>query len=182
MAYYYSPFRKQYDKKEKKTSSDGCVFCNFDKVKQQAVINAGGQIIENSHYVWLVNYFPRHEGHTLLIPKKHVVGIGEESPDQVFAREQLFAFASKMLRKLYPGAGIEIFNQTGEGSLASIEHLHWHIVPAQPSDPLRSFEKLGHFYTVDEKEEKVIVFPVEIEKACEGLQRELADVIGMETL
>lgn len=70
-----------------------------------------------------------------------------------------------------------IFLQYGAGSASSVSHLHWHIVPALPSDTLRSFEKLGHFYTANEKEQKILIFPIKIQKAKRLLQQALSQVI-----
>lgn len=183
MAYYYSPFRKQYDEdfhSKKKVPSDTCVFCDTEVMETQGIKNKNAKLIENEHYKWVVNYFPQSEGHTLIIPKRHVTRIGHETPEEIIARERIVVFATDMLQKLYPGAGVEIFIQNGGASRASIAHLHWHVVPAQKSDPFRGFEKFGLFYTIDKEQEKVILFPVEIQKAQDGLQRELAEIIGDE--
>lgn len=177
MAYYYSPFRKNYHN-TLSARGDFCPFCDSENMQQQAVKNTKGQVIENEYYTWVVNYFPKFEGHTMVVPKKHTLFIGEENTNEVVARENLTVFAVNMLKKLYPESGVEVFIQTGQGSTSSVPHLHWHILPAHESDPLRAFEKLGHFSTVDENKEKVLIFPVEIKKALDGLQKELAETIG----
>ncbi len=96
------------------------------------------------------------------------------------ARQELILFALSQLEKIYPGYGFEIFIQYGPGSAQSIEHLHWHIVPAHPDDSLRSFEKMGHFYTTEEGKERVLLFPLEIKLAREDLIARLKKVIGDE--
>ena len=64
MAYYYSPFRNNYQRK----LTDGCAFCDTEKIMHQAVRDKSGRIMENNYYIWLVNFFPKFEGHTLLVP------------------------------------------------------------------------------------------------------------------
>lgn len=172
--YYYSPFRNAYSKPR-----EGCPFCDQDNLASQT-IRRGETHIENEHYTWLFNKYPKFEGHTLVVPKRHVTKIGEESPAEVAAREEMIALAAQTLRALYPGAGVEIFLQTGEGSESSIPHLHWHVVPALPDDPIRGFDKLGQFFTPQEGTERVIVFPVPIRLAGIELAQALGDVLAQE--
>ena len=143
-------------------------------LKEQSAKRSDNTVVENDHYIWLINFYPKFEGHTMVVPKKHVIKIGEETPEAVVAREELIVTASATLQKLYPGAGIETFLQVGSGSESSIPHLHWHVVPALPDDHLRSFDKLGHFYTIEADKEKVVLFPIEIKLAREELVRALA--------
>jgi len=76
MAYYYSPFRKKYSKRK----TAGCVFCDQVAMTIESVPNAKGKPVENDSYRWVVNMFPKFEGHTLAIPKRHITSIGSESP------------------------------------------------------------------------------------------------------
>ncbi len=144
----------------------------------ETVKSLNGKLISNKHYRWVVNMFPKFEGHTLVIPKRHITNLEDESDEEIFARNKLIKTAAANLRKLYPGSGIEIFIQTGEGSEASIAHLHWHVVPALPSDQLRGFDKLGHFFTMEPDKEKVVIFPIKIEKAQKTLLKALSKTLG----
>ena len=175
MAYYYSPFRNTYDKDQ--AARPGCAFCDPAVLSGGGVRRADRSIIENEHYVWIINSFPKFEGHTMVIPKRHVVAPGEETPGEVLAREELIVLASRALQELYPGAGVEVFLQTGPGSEGSIKHLHWHVVPSQRDDPLRGFDKLGQFFTIEPDKEKVIIFPVPIKLAKEELLAALAQIL-----
>lgn len=179
MAYFFSPFRKTYTKNKK--ASARCPFCDDSNVSRQQVCNTRGEAVENEHYQWLVNYFPKFEGHTIIVSREHVTEINGESPDVVVARERLIAFAIRTLQQLYRGAGVEVFLQFGPGSAATLEHLHWHVVPARPDDPLRSFEKLGHFYRTGPRERVVLEFPHRITLAKKKLQKALSKIIGART-
>ncbi len=174
--YYYSPFRTTYKGSEQRTAPV-CAFCDADVMKTKLIRYPDGNSVENEHYQWVINSFPKFEGHTMVVPKRHVLNLGEESADEVVAREELVVLASRALRDLYPGSGIEVFIQTGEGSEGSVKHLHWHVVPSLPDDHLRGFDKLGHFFTIKPDEEKVIVFPVPIRLAQEGLLEALQAVL-----
>lgn len=173
MAYYYSPFRNSYKK-----ATSLCPFCDNGLMQSQGIKTSSGVLLENEYYRWVVNWYPKFEGHTLLVPKTHRVSLDEiESPAELHARAELLRTGQRALRELYPESGIEVFLQTGMGSESSVEHLHWHIVPAQTSDPLRGFSKLGHFFTTNPTEEKVLLFPVSITLAQEQLQKALAAVL-----
>lgn len=171
MAYYYSPFRQAYRKED---SKKGCVFCDEKKMRNHAIRDSAGAVVENVRYAWIVNRFPKFEGHTMLVPKRHMESLLKETSQEVWSRQELLTVALPALYRLYPGSGVEVFAQSGPGSDASVRHIHWHVVPARPSDPLRSFEKLGHFYTAEEGKEKVIFFPHAIRLAGRELQEALA--------
>ncbi len=168
MAYYYTPFRNNYNQKKPKT---GCVFCDEKNIGKQL-------IAENKNYRWIVNIFPKFEGHTMVLPKKHITELGTESGQEIADREKLIVLAAKTLQKLYPHSGVEVFLQTGEGSESSIKHLHWHVVPSQKGDPLRGFDKLGHFFTMEEGKPRILVFPVPIKRARSGLLKALSKILG----
>ena len=167
MAYYYSPFRKEYSMKQ---DSGSCPFCNSEVIRAEAVRDSRGKIIENNSYVWLVNFYPKFEGHTLIVPKRHITNLEGETNNEALDRRIIVKTAVKTVQKTYPGSGVEIFLQFGPGSEASIKHLHWHIVPALPDDPIRGFGKLGHFFTKNETDEMVLRFPIKIQYARESLQ------------
>lgn len=136
-----------------------------------------GTAVENEHYRWIVNWYPKFEGHTLVVPKRHIFSFEEETSKEVLARHELISLAARSLPAVYEGAGAEVFLQYGKGSEASVSHLHWHVVPAQSDDPLRGFTKLGHFHTMHEQEEKIVIFPVKIKYAREDLQDVLSKAI-----
>jgi diadenosine tetraphosphate (Ap4A) HIT family hydrolase len=175
--YYYTPFRNTYNGKKSDTE---CVFCNKKMMASQSVKHPGGLAVETRSYRWIINIYPKFEGHTMVVPKKHITEIGAETEREINEREKLFAVASRTLQALYPGAGVEIFLQTGPGFESSIKHLHWHIVPSLPQDPLRGFDKLGHFFTMEKEKAKILVFPVPVRLARNQLLRALTRTLGKE--
>jgi len=176
MAYYYSPFRNSYNGKR---SDPGCVFCDDSKMSEQVVRYPDGSAVENEHYRWVINQYPKFEGHTMVVPKKHLLDLAQESRRSLWSREKMIRLAASTLQDLYPGSGVEIFLQTGVGSEGSVDHLHWHVVPAQPSDPLRSFDKLGQFYTVEADQPRLLIFPIEIKWAQKSLLKQLTKTLGV---
>ncbi len=174
MVYYYSPFRKNY---VKKGNNNCCSFCDVVNIKKQVIVNNKGVEIKNKSYLWVVNFFPKFEGHTMIIPKRHMVSIDKETDEEALDRKRIICFAVKQLKKIYPKCGFEIFLQYGLGSSSSVKHLHWHIAPARLDDKLRSFEKLGHFYTTKKGEKKILIFPIKIKTSPEQLMSILSQTI-----
>ncbi|MCL5666256.1 MAG: HIT domain-containing protein [Patescibacteria group bacterium] len=173
MDYYYSPFRKGYNKEANKE----CPFCNLEIVQTQGIKSRAGKLVENEHYFWTVSWFPRMEGQTMVVPKRHLLKLEDETEQEVLARHELVCKAAEALKKIYPGAGIEIFLQTGEGSASTVSHLHWHVVPALPGSQIKGIEKLGRFTAKEEGEERLVLFPIPIKLAREGLQKALAEAL-----
>lgn len=171
--YSYSPFRNAYTPEK---TDDSCNFCDDALMQDNTLYDSSAQLFENEHYRWVFNAYPKFNGHTMLIPKRHFTTIDAETEDEIISRHALLVTASNVLQKVFPDAGIEVFLQTGSQSNSSVAHLHWHVVPAKRDDPLRSFEKLGHFYTTKPNEEKVVLFPIPIKLACRDLQKAIAQI------
>jgi len=168
----YTPHRKTYEKND-----DVCMFCNPEQMDKQAIRDSDGNIIENDYYIWVVNVYPKFDGHTMIIPKRHIEMINEETPEEVTARNELMVLATNKLMELFECDGVEIFMQYGTDSRRSVKHMHWHITPARSSDPLRSFEKLGHFYTTNENDSITLKYPIEVTEVKEVLQEKLKNIL-----
>lgn len=172
MPYYYSPFRKEYSNtfsQPKPTEPQPCPFCNTENIESQSLRDHTGAIIENEYYRWMVNWFPRAEAHTMIMPKRHQTDLEDETPEETLARQELTLRCVKILKQAFPDSGYEYFLQTGEGSLGSVAHLHWHLVPTIPQHSLKGFEKLGFYGTTEPAEEKLVISPIEITIARESL-------------
>ena len=174
MAYYYSPYRTDY---ESQLDNTDCPFCAGENREKQSIRDLAGKVVENTHYLWLVNWYPKFEGHTMIVPKRHIESLFDETPEEVRDRHALLLRAVTAVRKLYNHEGIDIFLQTGQGSAASQKHLHWHVTPSFPTDLIRGQEKLDQFYTMDSAEERILCYPIEIRLDREELLRALAEVL-----
>jgi diadenosine tetraphosphate (Ap4A) HIT family hydrolase len=188
MPYYYSPFRKEYKQNKSKSKPRDpkypSIFCDPEIIEKQGVRDGDGKIVQNEYYYWMINWFPRAEGHTMVVPKRYVTAHDQEKPEEVLARQELMVFAMGVVKKAFKTDGCEFFNQHGSMSWRSIDHLHWHLMPVnkevdllKPSY-LNHFEKLGIFAT-DESEEKElrVKFPIIIEYAQEKLQKLLTETM-----
>ena len=173
MTYYYSPFRKEYQK----LNSSKCPFCDNETIQLQSIKDNSGKILENKYYFWMVNWYPRFEGHTMIVPKRHLLKLEDEKPEGILARNELILKAADILMKLFKTKGCEIFLQTGKKSESTVEHLHWHVLPASPDDVFRGFDKTGNFTSKEPNQEKIILFPVKIKLARGDLQKAILEFL-----
>lgn len=173
MPYYFSPFRALYqeDLEHEKTNKPDnyCVFCDDDTMRAQSLKNSAEVIYENELYRWIVNWFPRAEGHTMLIPKRHIIEISDETDTELLARQDILKQAMAALSQTFGATGFEIFLQTGKGSAGTKSHLHWHLIPTIIQHDFVGMEKLGYLSTTEPTPQEVVLTPTEITIARDKL-------------
>ena len=109
-----------------------CLFC--------AIVNgsvAAEVVLENEHTVAFLDHRPVFKGHTLLVPREHVVTL----PDLPSRLRDPFLesgqrLASAMVDALGAQGSFVAMNNTVSQSVA---HLHLHVVPRTKGDGLRGF-------------------------------------------
>ena len=72
---------------------------------------------------------PHNPGHLMIFPNRHIEKIEKLSLSEVEELHKLTIISLKVLKKVYKPHGFNIGYNLGKGSVASIEHLHLHIVP-----------------------------------------------------
>lgn len=176
MPYYYTPFRSDYKPPtDQEVADKQCVFCDTHTISSQLIHNRQHVVYENEHYYWAVNWFPRAEAHTMLIPKRHITSLTDETTAELLARQDLLGRAMTALTNTFGDTGFEFFLQTGPGSLSSIKHLHWHLIPTTPQKEFLSLAKVGYFWTTKPDDEKIVLQPIELILAREELLTLIAD-------
>jgi diadenosine tetraphosphate (Ap4A) HIT family hydrolase len=91
-------------------------------------------ITENAHARAFPTNIPITQGHTLIVPKRHVETIAELTD---LERADVFDLAERIKGALRKGFQAHGFNQAwNEGALAgqSVPHFHLHVVPRTPGD------------------------------------------------
>jgi diadenosine tetraphosphate (Ap4A) HIT family hydrolase len=105
----------------------GCVFC--------ALEGSGRVLLENELALCIADAFPVSEGHSLVIPRRHVAdGMALHQPEwnAVVAllqqrREQLIAEDSSI-------SGWNVGLNSGEAAGQTVLHAHWHLIPRREGD------------------------------------------------
>ncbi len=109
-----------------------CLFCSIASGETEAAI-----VWSDEEFVAFLDIRPLFKGHTLLIPREHVVTL----PDLPAALRDPFLAAAQRL------AGAMVSALGAQGSFVamnnvvsqSVPHLHCHVVPRTKGDGLRGF-------------------------------------------
>ncbi len=114
-----------------------CIFC---KIINQEIPSY--KIYEDDYTYAFLDIAKDIDGHTLVVPKKHVTNI-LDCDDETLAH---VIHAVKVISKHYVEDlgydGVNVLNANNEAAEQSIFHLHFHIIPRKKADGLHAFPKL----------------------------------------
>ena len=102
-----------------------CPFCNLEP----------DRIISESDYtVTIRDGFPVSQGHTLIIPKRHVQSFFELQAAEKAAILQAMDEGKEALNKEFSPDGYNIGINDGEAAGQTVMHLHVHLIPRYKGD------------------------------------------------
>ena len=109
-----------------------CLFCAIAAGEAEASI-----VWSDDQFVAFLDIRPLFKGHTLLIPREHVVTL----PDLPAAlRDPFLAAAQRLASAMVAGLGAQgSFVAMNNVVSQSVPHLHCHVVPRTKGDGLRGF-------------------------------------------
>jgi histidine triad (HIT) family protein len=110
----------------------GCLFCSIVAGELPAQL-----VLDTPDVVAFLDHRPLFPGHTLVVPREHVVTLRElDGPlrDELFARTQELAAAVQDAMHAQ-GSFVAMNNVVSQ----SVPHLHVHVVPRNRKDGLRGF-------------------------------------------
>ena len=106
-------------------SDKPCPFCSLES----------DRIISESDYtITIRDGFPVSEGHTLIIPKRHVESFFELQAIEKAAVLQAMDEAKETLDKEFSPDGYNIGINDGEAAGQTVMHLHVHLIPRYKGD------------------------------------------------
>ena len=103
-----------------------CILCAIrdnDPLVKKLIIHS------TEKFIIAVNLFPFNPGHLMIFPKRHICRINELTETEALELHKLSAKTITILDEEFKPSGYNIGYNIGEGSGASIAHLHQHIVP-----------------------------------------------------
>ena len=129
----WAPWRSPYISgvHQKKVGS-GCIFC----LKSKSKADVRNLIVMRGRYAYCVlNLFPYNNGHTLVIPYRHVGDPGALTEQEWLDIWRLTADLLRRMKKVFSPHGFNLGINFGQAAGAGIPgHLHLHIVPRWSGD------------------------------------------------
>ncbi len=113
--------------------SDGeCVFCVLAATE---ISLDSGVISKTEHCFAALNAFPYGSGHVLVLPQRHVAGLGELTDDEYRDFTDLLRRVVLALERAYGADGMNVGFNLGKAAGAGIpKHLHAHALPRWNGD------------------------------------------------
>ena len=108
---------------------DDCVFCKMVAGEIPVV-----KVYEDEGVLAFLDIGPLSDGHTLVIPKKHVTKVHECDPETL---AQVGSCLGKVAGAVLIAMGADGYNvlcNNGRAANQVVEHLHFHIIPRQMGD------------------------------------------------
>ena len=124
-----------------------CAFCAIISGEQKAAV-----VLETDQLIAFLDHRPLFFGHTLLVPKQHVVLLSDLPPA---LGPEFFRTAQRLERGVEDGL-------PADGSMIlvnnvisqSVPHLHLHVIPRNRKDGLRFWLGPRRTYSLDEPAER----------------------------
>lgn len=102
-----------------------CPFCNLPKERVW---------LQSLHSLAILDAFPLTEGHTLVIPKRHVVSVFELRQEQLNDLASIVAKVRKVLQAKYRPEGFNVGTNEGLAAGQTVAHAHIHVIPRRKGD------------------------------------------------
>ncbi len=81
-----------------------------------------------------LNLYPYNAGHLIVFPKRHCKDLRELSEEEEREISKLIRLSLDVLEDLYSPCAFNTGCNMGHQAGASIEHLHWHVIPRYPNE------------------------------------------------
>jgi len=102
----------------------GCLFCKIVGREIPSQI-----VFENEHAIAFKDLRPVAPSHALVIPKKHVAGIGDAAPEDATILGEVLLAAKKVAAELgIAEGGYRLVVNQGPNAGQSVFHLHVHVL------------------------------------------------------
>jgi histidine triad (HIT) family protein len=106
-----------------------CIFCRIVAGEIPAEI-----VAKDEHAVAFLDIAPLADGHTVIVPRRHVATIEEMSRDEAAALFHTVYRLAGPVRQALDAAGSTIGINNGAATGQTIPHVHVHIVPRRSDD------------------------------------------------
>ena len=105
-------------------TATACIFCRIDRPV----------VVQSAHSLAIFDNFPVAKGHTLVVPRRHVVTIWELDDAEFADAFLLVRKVKQLLEKEFAPDGFNVGVNCGEAAGQSVWHAHIHIIPRYRGD------------------------------------------------
>lgn len=107
----------------------GCVFCEIIAKRAPAHI-----VYEDDATVAFMDIAPIHEGHTLVVPKRHATDVFDIGADDAVAAMRTAVKVARAVKAAFGCDGVNIFQSNGPAAGQTVFHFHMHVLPRWAGD------------------------------------------------
>ena len=112
-----------------------CIFCQIVQGERSA-----HTLFEGEKALAFLDIFPCTTGHTLVIPRRHYVSLGEMPLEEVGALFQAAALVAEKVQQAVGAHGFNLGVNNGKVAGQEVFHVHIHIIPRYVNDGGRSMK------------------------------------------
>ena len=121
----------------KRRVTEDCIFCRIVAGEIEASV-----AYEDDATIAFIDLAQFHPGHTLVVPRRHIVDIFELEDESGAALMVALVRVSRAVRQAFSPDGINIWQSNG-APWQEVFHIHFHVLPRWKGDGLLRFASLG---------------------------------------
>jgi histidine triad (HIT) family protein len=108
-----------------------CLFCKIVAGEIPAQI-----VHEDQRTIAFMDIAPATRGHVLVVPRTHTDDLLTADPRDVAACATVVQELARRAYEDLGAAGVNVMQSSGAAAWQSVFHLHFHVIPRYPEDPL----------------------------------------------
>ncbi|HDD44819.1 MAG TPA: HIT family protein [Candidatus Desulfofervidus auxilii] len=108
-----------------------CIFCKIVQGELPAI-----KVYEDENVLAFMDINPLNDGHTLIIPKRHVETIFEITPEELSAVIKIAQKVAHAIKKGLSPDGLVVIQLNQKAAGQVVPHLHVHLIPRWENDGL----------------------------------------------
>ncbi|MFA6507056.1 MAG: HIT family protein [Treponemataceae bacterium] len=109
----------------------GCILCHI-RDGDSSVIDL--TVYRKNGFMVCLNLYPYNPGHVIIFPERHVLDIRGFNSSERAELDRTIDLTLNVLDAAMKPAGYNIGCNMGLVAGASIEHIHWHVIPRYPRE------------------------------------------------
>jgi histidine triad (HIT) family protein len=108
-----------------------CIFC---KIVKGDIPSA--RVLETDRAIAFLDILPVNPGHVLLVTRAHHATLADLPDELASHAASLLPRLCRAVRDATGAAGFNVVVNNGRAAGQTIDHVHWHIIPRFPDDPV----------------------------------------------